>query len=208
MSVGKHNPETSSVHEHTSTPSRSTRSGRNLWGPIIVWIAIFATSNLGCDQEHQNGVQPTGRKPKQTLQSFTTSHAEAGIRKWTLIGNEATFLKDRVEVQQPKVQVFQDGKLAITLTGERGEILQRSNNVKLFDNVVGVSSDGKLYTSELHWRAWDERLYAPHKSRIARGNSTLLGTELEASPSLDKILIKHAQFNLYAKDEKMNELHQ
>ena len=163
---------------------------------------ILILQAIGCNKENQDVTQPTEGVPQQTLQGFSTSHAEAGIMKWVLIGDKATFFTDVVRVEHPTVQIFENGQAVSTITGKRGEIIKATNDIKVYDDVVGVSQDGKLYTDELHWLKRDGKLYAPNESTIVRGDSTMVGQELEASPSLDVVTMKNIQFKLYTKDEK------
>lgn len=175
------------------------------WGGLTALITILTFSGLGCDTGQREVTQLAAELPQQTLHEFSTSHTEAGVVKWVLVGSEATFLKKTIAVKAPTVDIFEDGELKITLTGKRGEIIKKSNDIQLFDDVVGESQDGNLYTDELHWRNQDGKLYAPNISKIVRGDSTVKGIELEASPSLEKVTMKNTQFRIKPKDEKVNE---
>ena len=175
---------------------------------LAVLLTMFTFCGLGCDTGQGDGTQFAEEIPQQTLHGFSTSHTEAGAVKWVLVGSEATFLKKTIAVKEPVVEIFEDGDLKITLTGNRGEIIKNSNDIQLFDQVVGESQDGKLYTDELHWRDQDGKLYAPNLSKIVRGDSAVTGNELEASPSLEKITMKNTRFRINPKDEKVNESNQ
>lgn len=182
-----------------------TETERRLCSVLTVLTTIVTFSGLGCDTGQGDVTEFTKEIPQQTLHGFSTSHTEAGVVKWVLVGSEATFLKKTIAVKEPTVEIFEDGELKITLTGNRGEIIKNSNDIQLFDQVVGESQDGKLYTNELHWRNQDGILYAPNASKIVRGDSTATGNELEASPSLEKVTMKNTQFRINPKDEKINE---
>jgi LPS export ABC transporter protein LptC len=159
---------------------------------------------IGCDKSREEPTQPVEEIPQQILHNFSTKHTEAGITRWTLAADSAEFLKEIGYVQKPTLQIFQNGKWAITVTGDRGEIIQSSNDINVFDNVVGTSQDGVLYTDELHWRNQDGKLYAPNESRIVRGDSTMVGREMEADPTLEVVTMKNTQFKIYPKDEKID----
>ena len=208
MSGGKDNPEMSLIFSRSLILTHLTETRRRIWVLLIVLITILTSCGLGCDTGQGDVTQFTEEMPQQTLHGFSTSHTEAGVVKWVVVGSEATFLKKEIAVKEPTVEIFEDGELKITLTGNRGEIIKRSNDIQLFDQVVGESQDGKLYTEELHWKNRDGRLYAPNVSEIVRGNSTLTGNELEASPSLEKLTMKNTQFKINPKDEKVNESNQ
>ena len=182
-----------------------TETERRLCSVLTVLITIVTFSGLGCDTGQGDVTEFTKEIPQQTLHGFSTSHTEAGVVKWVLVGSEATFLKNVIAVKEPTVEIFEDGELKITLTGNRGEIIKRSNDIHLFEQVVGESQDGKLYTDELHWRNQDGKLFAPNMSKVVRGDSTLTGNEMEASPSLEKLTMKNTQFRINPKDDKLNE---
>ena len=186
-------------------PTQPIETGRWISGGITVLITILTFCGLGCDTGQGDATRLAEEVPQQTLHGFSTSHTEAGVVKWVLVGSEATFLKKTVAVKEPTVEIFEDGELKITLTGNRGEIIKNSNDIQLFDQVIGESQDGKLYTDELHWRDQDGKLYGPNLSKIVRGDSTVTGNELEASPSLEKVTMKNTRFMINPKDEKVNE---
>ena len=178
---------------------------RWMWRILILLITTLTFCGLGCDTGQGDVTQLAEEIPQQTLHGFSTSHTEAGVVKWVLVGSEATFLKTVIAVKKPTVEIFEDGELKITLTGNRGEIIKNSNDIQLFDQVIGESQDGKLYTDELHWKDRDGILYAPNASEIVRGDSTATGNELEASPSLETVKMKNTRFRINPKDEKVNE---
>ena len=106
MNAGKRSPEKCLVLSHAFTSIQPARPSFQICVFLTVSIAIFALYALGCDKEQENVTQFTEDVPQQTLQDFSTSHTEAGITKWVLVGNEARFLKESVEVQQPTVHIF------------------------------------------------------------------------------------------------------
>lgn len=169
--------------------------------PLIFYIIFHA---VGCDRGEEELTQPVEEIPEQILQQFSTKHTESGVTKWTLIADSGEFMEAVVYVQNPTIQLFKDGQITITVTGNRGEIIQSNNNLKVVDDVVGISQNGVLYTDELHWQNRNGRLYAPNESEIVRGGSTMVGRELESSPSLEVVTMKHVQFEFYARDEKID----
>ncbi len=148
--------------------------------------------------------------PKQKLDGFSTQHTEAGVLKWTLIGDTSTFHGSYVEVENPTVQIFENGVVSITFNSETGKQFlngTKRNNLHLTGNVVGVSKDGKLFTETLHWQNLAGRLYAPDEATVVRGDSTWTGTEMFANPTLETVKMKNNEFTLYPKDEKAHEYH-
>ena len=146
--------------------------------------------------------------PTQKLERFATQHTEAGILKWTLVGDTSTFHGSYIEVENPTVEIFEDGVVSITLTSQTGKQFltgSEKDNLHLFGKVVGVSEDGTLYSEILHWQNRAGRLYAPDEVTLVRGDSTWVGTEMFANPTLETVKMKNNQFKLYPKDEKADE---
>ena len=192
----------------SATPSNSpSDEGENLSRFTLHAYLLLVTLSLltvGCDKVDEEPTLPVEEIPQQILLNFSTQHTEAGIARWTLVADSAEFLKEITYIQNPTVQIFQDGKWAMTITGDRGEILQSSNDIHVFENVVGKSQDGVLYTDELHWRNSDGKLYAPNESKIVRGDSTMFGREMEGDPALEVVTMKDVRSKIYPKDEKID----
>ena len=189
MNAGKHNLNNRHLH---------------IAFQVSFLLAAFSLFTFGCDKADEEPMQPVQETPQQILSTFSTQHAEGGITRWTLVAEKATFLKEIVEVQKPRVQIFEEGKWAITITGDRGELIESSSDIHIFENVVGKSQDGHLYTDELHWRNSDGKLFAPNTSTIVRGDSTMVGQELEGDPTLEVVVMKNVQSKIYPKDEKFD----
>jgi LPS export ABC transporter protein LptC len=148
--------------------------------------------------------------PRQKVDGFSTQHTEAGVLKWTLVGDTSAFHGSYIEVENPTVQIFEDGVVSITLNSEKGKQFlngTKKDTLHLTGNVVGVSKDGKLFTETLHWQNLAGRLYAPDEATVVRGDSTWTGTEMFANPTLETVKMKNNEFILYPKDEKAHEYH-
>ena len=166
---------------------------------------------IGCEREEENSsAEPI---PIQQLETFTTQHTEQGVLKWTLVGISSEMRENKargnkIVVQNPKVQIFEEGKVSITLTSLTGELFstgKKKNNVYLQGNVVGVSENGTLHTELLEWQNKDNTLYAPNEVKIMRGDSTWHGTQMVANPNLETVTMENNRFRLYPKDEEINE---
>ncbi len=168
---------------------------------LAVCLICLASS---CDRGQDEPTQTNDENPEQILQQFSTKHTESGVTKWTLIADSGEFMESVVYVQNPTVQIFEDGQVTLTVTGDRGEIIESNNNLKIFDNVVGISQNGILYTDELHWHNRSGKLFAPNESEIVRGDSTMVGQEMESRPSLEVVTMNLVRFNFYSRDEKID----
>ena len=191
MSAGKQSPNNRNIGSHITFHVY----------PFLVVLSLLVT---GCDKTDDELTQPVQEPPQQILSSFSTRDTERGITRWILVADKAVFLKEIVELQNPTVQIFQDGKWAITLTGDRGQLIEPNNDIHIFENVVGTSQDGKLYTDELHWQDDDGKLYAPNTATIVRGDSIMVGQEMEGDPTLETVIMKDVRSKIYPKDEKFD----
>ena len=167
-------------------------------------LLALSLLTFSCDKADEEPTQPVQETPQQILYNFSTQQADGGITRWVLVAEQATFLKEIVQLQKPKLNIFEEGKWAITITGDRGEIIESSNDIHIFENVVGKNPDGYLYTDELHWKNSDGKLFAPNISTIVRGDSTMVGRELEGDPALEVVIMKNVQSKIYPKDEKFD----
>ena len=144
------------------------------------------------------------------MDGFSTQHTEAGVVKWTLVGDTSTFHGSYIEVENPTVQIFEDGAVSMTLNSEKGKQFltgSEKNNLHFSGNVVGVSEDGTLYSEILHWQNLAGRLYAPDEVTLVRGDSTWVGREMFANPTLKTVTMKDNQFKLHSTDKKTHEYH-
>lgn len=169
---------------------------------------------IGCERE-EDVSEPTETLPVQQLDSFSTQHREAGILKWTLVGDASKLVShnsrtvgDEMIVQNPIVEIYEEGKISLKITAKTGKYYpsgKNKNDLFLYDDVVGMNEKGQLFTKELQWRNKDGTLYSPVEVKIVRGDSTWYGTEMVANPDLETIKMSNNRFTLYPKDEEVNE---
>ena len=179
---------------------------------MFAWLSLCLLLCLTCCKSAETPVGATDESaeavPTQELERFSTQHTEAGIVKWTLVGDTSTFHGDYVAVENPIVEIFEDGVVTLTLNSEKGKQFltgSEKDNLHLSGNVVGVSKDGKLYADLLHWQNRLGRIYVPDEATLVRGDSTWVGTQMYADPTLETIEMKNNRFKLYSKDEKADE---
>ncbi|HIE28360.1 TPA: LPS export ABC transporter periplasmic protein LptC [Candidatus Poribacteria bacterium] len=171
---------------------------------LFLGIVFFA---VGCGREDAQVTSAESEKVTQEIYTFTAQNTKAGVQTWTLAADVARYLESgRIHVEKPEVIIFQDGKEAMTITGDGGEIEQNREDFRIIGNPVkGVNEDGILYTNELYWKDEKEKLYAPGEVKIVRGDSVMFGKEMEADPKLETVILKDVRFKIYPKDEKIDE---
>lgn len=181
---------------------------------ISALICICFLFAVGCDREDEV-TQKTENLPVQQLESFSTQHREAGVLKWTLVGDSSKLVSDtstrsadEMIVQNPVVEIYEEGKVSLKVTSKTGKYYpsgKNRNNLYLFGDVVGTNEKGQLFTQELQWRNKDGTLYSPVEVKIVRGDSTWYGSEMVADPDLETVKMSNNRFRLYPKDEEINE---
>lgn len=181
---------------------------------IIGLFCICFFFTVGCDREEEVS-QPTETLPVQQLESFSTQHRDAGVLKWTLVGDSSKLVSDSTArfsdemiVQNPVVEIYEEGKLSLKITSKTGKYYpsgKNKNNLYLFGDVVGTNEKGQLFTQELQWRNKDGTLHSPVEVKIVRGDSTWYGSEMVANPDLETVKMSNNRFRLYPKDEEINE---
>lgn len=172
---------------------------------------------IGCDREEEV-IEPTEPLPVQQLDSFSTQHREAGILKWTLVGDSSKLVShnsrvvgNEMIVQNPIVEIYEEGKISLKITAKTGKYYpsgKNKNDLFLYDNVVGKNEKGQLFTEELQWQNKDGTLYSPVEVKIVRGDSTWYGSNMVANPDLETVKMSNNRFRLYPKDEEINEDHE
>lgn len=172
-------------------------------GVFLLCVILFS---VGCGREEAQFATSTGEKLAQEIHQFSTQHTKGGEQRWTLVASVAYYYESRqTTVENPDITIFQDGKIAMTVTGDVGEIDQDDNNLKVIGNVKCVTTDGTIYTDELHWQDREGKIFAPNKVKIVRGDSVMFGEEMEADPELESVTLEKVDFSIYPKDEKIEQ---
>jgi LPS export ABC transporter protein LptC len=172
---------------------------------------------------NENSNSTESEKITQEIISFTRNHSQAGYLKWSLQAKRAIFLEDhQISITEPFLKVYEipessentensnkenkavnSSSKFMTITGDNGKVNERTQDIEVFGNVVGVSDDGTLYTERLFWLEEEGHIYAPGKVKIVRGDSVMLGENMTANPSLETVDMDNVDFHLYPKDEKV-----
>ena len=129
MNAGKQNPNNRHIGLHITFHA-------------YLLLLVLGLLTIGCDKADEELTQPVQEKPQQILYDFSTKHREGGIARWTLVADKAEFLKEITYLQNPTVQIFQDGKLAITITGDHGELIESSNDIHVLKMLLEKAKMG------------------------------------------------------------------
>ena len=198
------------------------RSNPNLNGSLVCcwlkircfWVLYRSVFRLGCyltilivclGCSRDEALTADLEIPQQTLSTFSMRHTEGGVLKWTLIGDKAEFRLQTTLVQNPYVEIYEEGQVILRVTAENGEVIDQTQNLKFLEAVVAISENGRLLSEEVHWINQDNRLYSPVECKILRGGSVIDGVNAVAHPNLKVIEMDQVKATLYKKDEKLDE---
>lgn len=127
-----------------------------------------------------------------TLEDFTPK----GDLWWRVKAIRANYNKDKklALVQQPKGEFYQDGKLIIRATAEKGEVQQNGKTIFLRGKIVATDvRDGMvLKGNELEWRPKEELL-------LIRDNVTGTHKDVDASANAGRYLTRKRELTLDGK---------
>jgi lipopolysaccharide export system protein LptC len=106
---------------------------------------------------------------------------EAGTVRWQLVADLAEIFEGEGQTRLTKPVVdIQEARRSWVVSGDAGEVHQRTKDVEIRDNVVVESDDGiRLETSVLRWDGQARRLWTDAPVRLIRQGMVVQGTGLE-----------------------------
>jgi LPS export ABC transporter protein LptC len=156
---------------------------RTLARGILVVVAVFVlllTGTLIVRSRSAADVEPVGPSPSSadlTIKEVDLEEVTKGVR-WRLRAEQAQMFEQqaRTRLRRLTVHVFQKDR-SWTVTGDEGDIDQKSKNVEVRHNVIITSSDGlRLDTSVIRWDAEGGRLWTDAPVTFQRDGSIIRGT--------------------------------
>ena len=137
-----------------------------------------------------------GLKPalsEEKIQEFSLTKTDDIKKKWNLEAEHADLSGDTViKLYKVKLSVFEKQETTTTrLTGEKGYINKKTENIHLEKNIVGKRADGtEMKTAYIDWIAKTETFNTEAKVFITRKNIELTGYGLSADQGLKTMCIK------------------
>lgn len=110
-----------------------------------------------------------------------SEETRGGVR-WTLDADQAEAYEDlgRTTLRRVRISIEEPGR-RWTVTGDEGELIQKSKDVELRGGVVLVSSDGlRLETERLRWTAHEQRAWTDGPVTVYRSGAVVHGRGLDA----------------------------
>lgn len=135
--------------------------------------------------------EPTPSKADYRIKEVQLEEESGNIR-WRLVAEQAEIFEGegRTGLRRPVVDV-REARRSWRVRGDEGDVLQRTRDLEVRQNVVVVSNDGlRLETSVLRWEAGARRLWTDAPVRITFEDSVIEGSGLEVNVATEHAAVK------------------
>jgi LPS export ABC transporter protein LptC len=175
---------------------------------ILLLLCLSACQEQKSTQEAADSTPPpTEQESGLTLNNATLEQSNAkGQTLWRIQVDKAVYSPDKKKAEVTKVRgnLFQDGKIVLQVSANRGEINRDGEEIFLKENIIATDprNGAVLRSEEVEWRPKNDVLIARKK---LRGNRT----NLEATATEGKYFTRRQRLELIgniiatAKDPKM-----
>ena len=123
-------------------------------------------------------------EPGQQFEGFNLQgYTHAGEKSWTVNGDNADILGDKIKISNVDAESYGDGK--VNLTADTGTIDQVSGIIHLEKDVVITSERGtQLTTDSLDWNRNEDLVKTEDNVLITDKDMTMTGKGMEAHPAM------------------------
>ncbi|MEK7348204.1 MAG: LPS export ABC transporter periplasmic protein LptC [Candidatus Eisenbacteria bacterium] len=149
----------------------------------------------GCDRRSTPVASDEEIKiPDQEARDFTLTESAAGTKNWTLRAEYAAMFnrEHRVDAKTVRIDFFDaEGTLYSTLTADRGEIDQRTNDLEARGNVrVSTKNDVAMETDSLRFLNRTGKILSDGFVRVTRQGDVLTGFGFESDATLEHFRLR------------------
>jgi LPS export ABC transporter protein LptC len=134
------------------------------------------------------------RIPDQEARDFTLTESAAGTKNWTLRANYAAMYnrEHTVDARTVKIDFFDaEGNLYSTLTADRGEVDQRTNDLQARGNVRVVTKNGiAMDTDSLRFLNRTGKIVSDGFVKVTRRGDVLTGFGFESDATLEHFRLR------------------
>ena len=164
---------------------------------VLAGAALLAALPLvsGC----QGGRSPVAssqakRIPDQEARDFTLTESAAGKKNWTLRADYAAMYTREHLVDATRVHIDffdEEGAQTSTLVADRGEVDQRTNDLRAYGNVRIHTNDGvQMETDSLRFLNQAGRIVSDGFVRVTRRGDVLTGYGFESDATLEHFRLR------------------
>ena len=129
------------------------------------------------------------RLPDQEARDFTLTESAAGTKNWTLRAVYAAMYnrEQKVDAKTVNIDFFDaEGTLYSTLTADRGEVDQRTNDLQARGNVRIVTKNGvAMETDSLRFMNRSGKIFSDGFVKVTRQGDVLTGFGFESDATLE-----------------------
>ncbi|MBR8832060.1 MAG: Lipopolysaccharide export system protein LptC [Chroococcopsis gigantea SAG 12.99] len=160
---------------------------RSLRSPLLPGLVLLCLCLGGCQPPDPPKTltepSPAGEEEgRLTLNNATLEQADsAGQPLWKLAVEKALYSKDQkiAQLQKVKGNIYQDGKIVLQVSADRGEVRKGGEEMYLKDNIVAIDPRNQtvIRSQEVEWRPKEGRLIV--RKDLQGSNAKLDATALE-----------------------------
>jgi LPS export ABC transporter protein LptC len=144
----------------------------------------------GCSGQKAEEAAQSGfvEEAQQNISRFNLAgYQKDGKKKWEIEGDSANIISDVVELNGIVARTY-DEQTDVTITADNGAVNKSSNEIKLKDNVIIITSDGsRVVTDHLDWKAKEEKVVTDAVVFVENENMKATGKGAVAEPALKKV---------------------
>ena len=169
----------------------ASRTARLLLAAVVPLAMAGAFGQVAGCSGRSTPVASNGelRIPDQEARDFTLTESAAGTKNWTLHAEYAAMFnrEHKVDAKTVKIDFFDaKGTLYSTLTADRGEVDQRTNDLKARGNVVVVTKNGiAMETDSLRFMNRTGKIVSDGFVKVTRRGDVLTGYGFESDATLE-----------------------
>ena len=160
-------------------------------GPFFYIIILTLTISLSsCDDKFkptQTDIN-TSEIPSQESWNSTVIFSDSGNTKAVLDAGHISVYSSKGYTlidSGAVVNFYKDGKIASTLTGNKGKIDDKTKDIEIYDSVRVVNTEGsELKTQKLYWTNATKRVSSDEFVKIITPDETIEGIGFESDQNL------------------------
>jgi LPS export ABC transporter protein LptC/lipopolysaccharide transport protein LptA len=188
-----------------------------LFAIVVIEIIVIAPKEVGIlPAENAPATQSSGDRTSESSQTMRDVHlveAKGETKEWELWARKAIRPTDseQWQIEQVKVHFFADDGVTYTVTGQRGDVVTNTNDIRIEGNVETRSSNGYLFkTASVFYDSQARQLKSPSEVEMAGPPDSdgsrleLKGSAMEAQFSTNEMSVSRSvRARKKIKDEKI-----
>jgi LPS export ABC transporter protein LptC len=167
----------------------------------VVAAALGLALVTGCGSDEDT--VDTAPDVAAEIDTFTMDHYNGSELRWQMTGTRAQISAkgDTVNVDNPRVQLYDAGRPSLTITGMFGVVDKDMHDLTITESVRAVAPDGILLTEELEWDDSEGTLESNTDVELRRRGSVIYGSSMTSLPNLQQVHFLDVTFHLDPEDE-------